>query len=70
MIIFKWPKYPITSLLSIPIASYCSIKRLALELLFSLNSVTLINPNGIINQSLYFAQLIHRYPVALIIPPA
>jgi len=47
MIIFKWSKYPITSLLSIPIASYCSIKRLVLENLFSLNSVPLINPNGI-----------------------
>ncbi|TWX64521.1 hypothetical protein ESZ36_19615 [Colwellia demingiae] len=48
VIIFKWPKSPITSLLSIPIASYCSIKRLVLENLFSLNSAILINPNAII----------------------
>jgi len=47
--IFKWFKYPITSLLSIPIASYCSIKRLVLENLSLLNSVTLINANGINN---------------------
>ncbi|MFT7568025.1 MAG: hypothetical protein ACI846_002341, partial [Pseudoalteromonas distincta] len=33
--------------LSILIASYYSIKRLVLENLFSLNYVTLINPNGI-----------------------
>ncbi|PKH85397.1 hypothetical protein CXF79_19225 [Colwellia sp. Bg11-28] len=34
--IFKWPNYPITSLLSIPIVSYYSIKRLVIEKLFSL----------------------------------
>jgi len=52
VIIFKWSKYPITSLLSIPIASYCSIKRLVLEQFiiiayFKMEAVTLINPNGI-----------------------
>ncbi|TYK64258.1 hypothetical protein CWS31_016640 [Colwellia echini] len=37
-------------MLSIPIASYCSIKRLALEYLSSLKMDHLINPIGIITQ--------------------
>jgi len=44
-------------LLSITHASYYSIKRLVLENLFSLNSVTLINANGIIPNGLIMEAL-------------
>ncbi|AAZ25314.1 hypothetical protein CPS_0691 [Colwellia psychrerythraea 34H] len=44
--LFKWSKYSITLLLSIPIASYCSIKHLVLENLSSLKFEPLINLIG------------------------
>jgi len=58
--VFKWPKYPIPSLLSIPIARYYSIKRLALEHLFSLNPVPLINLIGIISQQLKIIEVSYK----------
>ena len=56
LIIIKWPKYPITLLLSIPIARYFSIKRLILENLFSLKIDPLINLIGITKYSFIYSR--------------
>ncbi|NQY64403.1 MAG: hypothetical protein HRT38_11840 [Alteromonadaceae bacterium] len=47
MIIFKWSKSLLAALPSIPIASYCSIRRLAIGNLSSLNIDHLFNANGV-----------------------